>query len=630
MNESKKHLFIIYELEHLPVLEKRLAAGEKFEVVALDWEIELELKNRGIPHVPLRQVAKSPEGERGPVEFTRKLARTWYRKKEFAFFAHDGILLGEPYEMPFLYYFQMLYYHLSVIGQVLERLRPSRVVIPESFRYVPKTALPTEAPFVQIPFAVARHLAQMCGLECEVIEVPATYRHRGERQAIVRGIKERLVRAVTVVVNAAVSLRRPRAIRLFATDPWSRIAPFVRAMPDLEVVMSRRREIWSMKGDVWRSRARFHHRLDFADARERTIAHEKTREFIRAFEALGERPEVAKAFVYNGISLWKVAREALKAVIASGEDMVHTIESTKRLFSRRRINCVLLFTSVKGYNNIIARVAEQAGIPCIDLQHALAPMDLNHPYSRLSAHYLASYGPHMAKQYETFGVDASRIIPIGSPRFDAYATPLPEVEQAALRKKLGLHSSAPTALLGIPFLFPQLDYYGFTSYTARDIIEDLAFLARENKNVQYLLRPKPGKDRYSFYNRKETLDLFGPDAHMAQFDNLRALIELSTIVVSMNSTLLLETLILHRPVILYLPLTLDHDFDAWETAGALRIARDRTDLMRHFQELSSLEVRQKQVRRADEFMKEQFCFDGQSKDRMTAFLRKIVAERQRR
>src|SRR3989344_959132 len=629
MNESKKHLFIIYELEHLPVLEKRLAAGEKFEVVALDWEIELELKNRGIPHVPLRQVAKSPEGERGPVEFTRKLARTWYRKKEFAFFAHDGILLGEPYEMPFLYYFQMLYYHISIIGQVLERLRPSRVVIPESFRYVPKTALPTEAPFVQIQLAVARHLAQMCGLECEVIEVSATYRHRGERQAIVRGIKGHLARAVMAVVNAAVSLRSPRAIRLFATDPWSRIAPFVLAMPDLEVVMSRRREIWSMKGDVWRSRARFHHRLDFADTRERTIAHEKAKEFMRTFEALGERPEVAKAFIHNGISLWEVAREALKAVIASGEDMVLTIESTKRLLSQRRINCVLLFSSVKGYNNIIVRVAERAGVPTIELQHALAPIDPSHPFSMLPARYLASYGPHMASQYASFGVELSRVIPIGSPRFDSYTKPLPEFALVATRGKLRLDTSKTTSLLGIPFVFPQLDYYGFTTYAARDIIEDLASLAGEHPETQFILRPKPGPERWSFYNRKETLELFGDHARMAQFENLRMLLLLSDIVVSMNSTLALEALILHCPVILYLPLRLDRDFDHWEDAGALRIARDRTDLMRHFRELGSTKARRKQVQRADEFLKEQFCFDGRSHERMAAFLRKIVVGRQR-
>jgi hypothetical protein len=393
-------------------------------------------------------------------------------------------------------------------------------------------------------------------------------------------------------------------------------------------VMSRRHELLAMKSDVWCARARFHHRLDFAGSHERTIAREKAKKFTRAFETLGERPEVARAFVHNGISMWEVAREALRAVIASGEDMIQTIESTKSLLSRRRINCVLLFSSVKGYNNIIARVAERAGIPCIDLQHALAPVDSNHPYSRLSAHYLASYGPHMVRQYAAFGVDPSRVIPIGSPRFDSYTKPMPESALAAVREKLKLDPSIPTALLGIPFVFPQIDYYGFTSYGARDIIEDLANLARENMATQFILRPKPGPERWSFYNRKETLELFGSRARMAQFEDLRALLSLSDIVVSMNSTLALEALILHRPVILYLTPRLDHDFDDWEAAGALRIARDRTELARHFNDLQSAEERKEQVRRADKFLAEQFCFDGRSRERMAAFLRKVVAEHQ--
>jgi len=134
MKKEGIHLFLVYELEHISMLETRLAAGEKLEIVGLDYEIELELQKRGIHFTSLRELTVSPEGNREIIEFTRRIALNWYSCPETAFFQHDGILLGEQHEGMILYYIQALIYFLSVIDQVLTSISSvTRISIPESF-----------------------------------------------------------------------------------------------------------------------------------------------------------------------------------------------------------------------------------------------------------------------------------------------------------------------------------------------------------------------------------------------------------------------------------------------------------------------------------------------------------------
>src|SRR3989344_2620976 len=488
MNEREKHLYLVYEIAQLSGLEHRLRAGEELEVIALEYEVELELKKRGIAYAPLRSVAEAWEGQREPIEVTRTAANEWYKHPELAFFAHDGILLGEPHAGPLHHYFGMLVYYLVLLEQIMARPGVERVVIQETFHTVGERADPTAYFKERVQVDVARMVAERRGIAIEVIPAPPAPAQSAARARIAERATRFVVGALNTLVTA---LRRPKPLRILSTDPWARIEPFIKDMPDAELVMTRRKEIQNVGRAVWSRRVRFHHPLDFAGRAVRTLARARAGEFARAWDALGESPEVSKLFAYHGISFWPVAKNVLGAIVKDyGEDAVATIESAKAILERYRINRVLLFGSTKGYNNLWARVAERMDIPSIELQHALEVTEPSHPFAHLYSRYLAAYGALTKKHYEQFGVEPRRIIEVGSPRFDRYAEAVPPKQLEAARGRLGLEGKSLTALVTLPDRCSWLEPISFAGSGVAGSVDAFAGLQKKFPELRLLLRPR--------------------------------------------------------------------------------------------------------------------------------------------
>lgn len=626
MNTHQKYLCLVYEIEQVPELELRLQTGEELIVIALDYEVELEMKKKGIHFTSLKELAVSPEEDLELIERTRHMVHAWYTLPELKFFQYDGILLGEQYEGPLLYYFQMLFYYLVIIGQVFDAICPDRVVVPESSQYISDTADPSDFFKNRLPVDVARFLSLRRGVQCMVIPTPVHRPVHHRFYLLLEQVRQHAISTAVFLSNALITVfQRSRPIILFATDPWYRLEPFIKNMPDVELIMSRRKEMREMGWrHIWRARARFHHRLDFVDANTRALAKKSAQDIIRQWHALGDTPALSNLFSYQEMSFLPIAKDVLDSLIVRHtEDAIATIENTKRLLMRYRVNCVLVRISTKGYENIIARVAEKMDIPSIELQHAFSPVEPSHPYARLPARYLASYGAFTQRVYEKFGVDPARVISIGSPRFDAYATTPSTEELEALRRQLRLNDDFLNVLVAVPYLFSALELYTFTSYAVRETLEDFSELQKKIPNLRFLLRPKPGPFRKSFYNREETFELFSAETRMVQFDNLRMLFGVSNFVISGNSALVLEAMLAHKPVIMYLPRKDDRDFQEFENAGAVLTARDQEELFRHTSFLTDQKNRATLVDRADIFLNENFMLDGKSSERIAALLRKV-------
>ena len=626
MNKEEKHLFLLYEREHVSVLERRLSAGEKFDVVALDYEVELEMKKRGISFIPLRESASLPRESRETLEVVRHLSIDWYTSPELAFFQHGGILLGEPYKGPVNYYFGTLVYYLVIIEQLFSRPGVVRVSIPRSFLPVSGLANPVDVFKESLPIDVARLLAERRRIALEVIPPPFSNRARSGWYLLTMRVAQSVIPVAMHLVNALASLRKSRPIKLLATDPWYRLEPYVKNMTDVELVMTRRKEMKDMGWkNIWRTRARFRNRLDFVDAEVRALAYQKSKEFARAWETLGPTPRMAVSFEYQGISFWPLARRMLGALVTQyAQDDIITIENTKRLLAHHRINCILLFSSVKGYNNLIARIAERMDIPSIELQHAVENNEPSHPYATLHSRYLAAYGDLQKKSYAAFGVEPWRVIACGSPRFDKYRVPVPAEELDALRRRLHLDTRYLNVLVNIPYAYLSLEPEGYSTYDVQRTLEDYVELQKKFPKTRLLLRPRPSPWRNNFYNREETLSLFTGEMRMVQYDNLHALLTVCDIVISGTSTLVAESLIMQKPVIMYVPHVLDRNFERYVDAGVVLMARTKEELFTHVAFLSDERNRTALVERGRHFLRENFKFDGKASERVATLIRNVA------
>lgn len=628
MTETGTHLFFIYEQGHLPVLEARLEAGEKLKVVALDYEVELEMKKRDIKFVSLTDLSVSPDGDRDLLEYMRALALQWYTAPEMEFFTYDGIALGEQHEVLVLYYLETLVYYLAVLEQVFSHFSDTvQISIPASFHHYSNLIDPVDISKEHLQVDVTRLLAKRRGIECEVIPQPVYRQVRNAWSDNKIRVLQFIFRITVRISNMVVTFfQKPRPIKLFASDPWYRLEPFIKNMDDVELVMTRRKEMREMGWkNIWRTRTRFHHWLDFVDADIRTMAKKNAQRIISAWSALGDAPPLSSSFVYKGISYWPIAKEMFDLLIRNHtEDAIVTIENTKELLRHYDINCVLLFSSTKGYNNVIANVAEKMNIPSVELQHALSTVEVSSPHTRLHSRYLAAYGAFTRRVYENAGIESWRIIECGSPRFDHYAFPLDTVAIEAMRKKLYLDNTYLNVLINVPqILSPTFELVNYSSYQVEHSLEEYGELQKKHPKMRLLLRPRPGPWRQSFYHREEISGLFNGEIRDVQHEDLHTLFALSDIVISGCSTLVLEALMMRKPIIC-LPKKLDHDFQELEDAGAILMARTREDLLRHAAYLENAENRELLIKRADVFLRNNFICDGTSSERISAMIREIT------
>ena len=98
----------------------------------------------------------------------------------------------------------------------------------------------------------------------------------------------------------------------------------------------------------------------------------------------------------------------------------------------------------------------------------------------------------------------------------------------------------------------------------------------------------------------------------------------SDFVISGNSTVVLEAMILRKPVLMYVPKIVDKEFQEFEDAGAILMARTEEELQKHTAFLANKDNRDALVKHADDFLRENFKFDGESAGRIAVLIRKIT------
>jgi len=610
-------VLFVYELAHIPLAQRHTGT-----VVALNYLVELELAARGIPFVPLRSMAQLPEGQHEVLQEARDLAHQWYRAPEMSFFEHRGILLGEQHEVMLSYYLQALRWYLSVYEQVLKALAPHTVRIPALTRHVPDTAEVTALHKERLPVGVLELVAAQRGSKVEVLPPPAGAQVEGRLRRMRERGAQVWARVATRVLNAVVAhTRKPHKLRILATDPWARIAPVLAHVPEAEVVLARRSQVWAMGvGEVWRRRARFYHRLDFADKVARDSARAQTARFAAQW------PQVLAAlrarFVLGGVNVWPVVEPLVRElVLQDSAEAVSIIESYRNLLERLEIDCVMLFGSTKGPDNLLARVAESLGVPSIELQHAIETTEPSYwAHSRLPARYLAAYGALTKAHYRTFGVEEWRVVECGSPRLEHYRAPNNNAAKG--------EASGMSVLMCGPHEYLALEHPTHSSYAAADTLADMAW-AGQQVGVQVLLRPRPGMVGNELYYRTEIQKLFGDNMRLVHREPLPGLFAVAQVVVAGSSTVALEAMLARKPVVLYVPNPADHDYDEFVAAGAVYQARTREALAAALRDLQDAHERAAQVERAETFLAAQFAplLDARASERVAALLRRAAHER---
>ncbi len=622
-------IIILYEPEQVEVAlscfnKRELATRDKLRIVALDYEVEIALRQRGIPYISLQEYFTSDSGGLG--RYALQISQKWFKAPEMDFFQHHNIGLLEVRGPDFVYYLKLILYYLEALSCVLDR-HPniSKLWIPESSQFVPLTAGPV-APFAyKVPVDVAMLLGKARGISVSALPCNKQqfYKQRALslRRRLITFFFERVLRIVNFLTNIT---RPPQELKLFVIDHWRNIGSFIRKMNNVELVMMERKEILKMGRQFWKKRARFYHRKDFITPNIRKIAYDKQARFRSIWDGLSASPKFPEIFRHKDISFWPVVKQAVNHIITKdAEQMICEIESIKRLLKHFSINRILLRASFHDHFYVIAKLARQMGIPSLELQHGLENSESVFGYSPDRVECFAAYGKLTKEIFINQRNDPQRIAKVGSPRFDRYIRQKSDRQTVeTLRTRLNLDPSHPVILLIVPLVMAPVMSWTYNSYNIVEIFQSVRKAQKEMPELQVVLRPRSVGLREQFC-QKVAAEIFKKDAIIAEYEDIKTLLTLSDVVVSSRSTVVLEAMIIGKPVILFTMKGGVAQFQLFEDAGALRIAHTAEEISTHIHSLIfNSKAREEMIKNASAFLKENYLFDGKSSARIVEILKK--------
>ncbi|MEK7602520.1 MAG: hypothetical protein AAB472_03480 [Patescibacteria group bacterium] len=621
---KEKGLIFVYETEQIPAVLVYLEEHPDSMVISLTLWVERELRANGVTSLPLTDFVLPTENNHSLLEQADTLAREWYQTPEMSFFSYAGMHLGEVLEPMLSEYFQRILYYLRAVHAVLAvHADRTLLVTPHSCKEARSTSGPL-APFeIRIVANVISTIGKQRSLSVQLLgREPVTPTAHIYPRSLLRSYS-------LACINACTKFLTPqKPLRIYASEYWWHVAPFIQTMDDAEVVFMERKELRNIPWtEIRKHRIRFAHPVDATSRKMRRDTREIVKQFTREWEAKRESVRSMEGFTYEGDNWWSLVEAAYEYLVTVyAERIVTDHKAFEALFKREHINRVLLRASVGGTQHhffVAAQVARMLHIPSIELQHATEVVDAQSVHSRLAADYLASYGEATKENLtRNHGYDPNRIRAIGSPRFDSYTQrdSFTEAKKSEFLTTLGLNPEKPTLLYAVPSEIVDLYIANFDSYQIAHYFTELRAVQEHIPELQILAKFRGGAltERY----RDFLTELF-PDGGIVLSDSrdIVSLMRASTLVLAGNSTLFLEALQADCPTLLY-PLQ-PHDVVTKQTYQAVLPAPDNADTLKNLVErlVFNQAERELLLTAQQAFLHTKYAFDGKASERIAALLR---------
>ncbi len=617
---------ILYELNQLASLDVLLARGSENGktplIVSLDAEIDFALEKRGIAFIS----GKTLQNRTTPAAYVRaeEMVRAVYDHNALSFLSYRNISCTRSLRFSTHIYLGMLLYHIDVLERFMEGApKIERVVVPIPIASTSKTSDVLAIEESKIVYEAARLVTERRGVLCEAYENHSVVSQVKTRwQGWVFTAKRTLFGIALMILNTVIALRPRRPIRIVASDYWRNISPTMRQLPEAELILIDRKEAFSAGlRNTWRHNIRFLHINHFLSLRGKQRVRIHTNACIKEWMNVRKSVFASLTFTFCGADLNPTMERVMTRLIETAlPDIVADIEAAYALYERLSPDAVLLRASVSRQRHfpILALVAREVSIPALEVQHGgeyLGPGSGNHNHA---AHFLATYGPLVCNEFRTLGYEQKRLLPIGSPRFDAY---IADAQKKAERQK---ESSTLTILSNTPTMDIN-ERYG--TYSIEEYFKALGDAARGIPNAHLLVASRSTTVRSAFLEEARARGLAGVNYESVGTTPLTELFRRADIFVCSYSTVVYEALIYRLPVILtaFAPvekMMADFHFSHFEKADALLIAHSPEELSDMLQKLAANpEARARMSKAGWEFMQKNFSFDGHASERIAQLIR---------
>ena len=613
MTQTPDEIYIVDESGHID--EARVRAERGATLVCIDFFVERELMKKSIPFVSLREVmaVETDADAEAWWVLSHEISREWYRLPTMKFFEYEGIRIAEAPEPMMGTYLARLFYYVRIYT-ALKKVYPNA-------RFSIQAPVVREVPDV---YCLATFISWAIIDAARMARLPLEF--EGKHAVLKYPFPRPSWRSFFMrVYNTLIGLAPRRSFKIYASEYWTHVAPVVDRLEDTELVLLESKRFYHIP---WRQLFKHRIRIFYPNGE---IRGSEEREVMRISEKFIEQWGTAKGEVAaylagaRGGFDWGPVLEACEYLILYAPRVIADIRAMQRIMKKEGPDVVLQMASVGGprhYFFLMARVAAQLGIPSLELQHAGATTDPRSIFSRIETDYLATYGADVNTWHERIGHAPERLIPVGSPRFDEYvnrrAAGVEKGKQLFLQ--LGLDPARPVLLAVVPV---AENYVSLSdSYQLAEYFEAIRTVQKESSGLQVLFKFHNDK---SFGAAPEYLrELFPTDSAIVGSKEIFPLLCASDAVVCNNSTVIYETMLVKKPLVLY-PWWSHDTYHAcvYERAAPVLYTAQKAEAIHLISRMCTDVAYRKKLLAQQEHFLEGYSFDGKSSERVAALLRDL-------
>jgi len=619
----ERNILLLSELKHVDEITPFFSGHprihkEGYLIIPLNAEIEYVLTKKGISFESGREFRTKNDD---PMVLSEKWSTTILDGAQWSFFRYREIELSQLYLLPLQVYFMSLFYYADVVSNIIARYPfNERLIVFPSTNMMPPTGFSLESHRIKTLVDVVITIAGQSNKEVLVPTVTMSA-NKLTHAASFMGKRILFGWGISILNTLVACLRRPRRIRILASDYWRNMAPYLRNLDSVEVMLVDRTEAFNAGlSNIFKFRMRFLH-LDAYTQKTSSQRENAQRRIVKEWQSVraGFPPCIFRHFSLQSLVVRVLDSIIDDAVAKSLKD----IDDVYVLLTHLKPDVVELRTtiSIQTHVGILAQVARVRGIPSLEMQHGIEYYGPGSMDRRHRAEYMGVYGTRTQKELRETG-DSIKPIIIGSPRFDVYAS--------LKKNKADNEKKSHGKIVFLCIAPPVLPGMATDTYDVEEYFQSIGFALREIPQSSVIIKLR-SKEWGFFYHNAIASAFAGIPYSIADIEPIIDLYSKADAVVSCNSTAILEALQCNKPLV-YLGLSAREcimgrqQFSQYAEQGALRIVTNEKELIRILKEIEDdFVLREDIARKAGAFLEREYSFDGHASERTAALIASLAS-----
>jgi hypothetical protein len=312
----------------------------------------------------------------------------------------------------------------------------------------------------------------------------------------------------------------------------------------------RRPTVWnldSLKKEM-KKKFKFASLTEYADSNSRTNVMSASRQLNETIECIWEKSNFDNEFCFDGLSFWEVIRDDFKDFCKSRMSQgIEDLEYGSNFFDRNKFDMAVVWGYVLPFEKVMLQLAKERGIPSLAIQHGVLTnlRDKNGDWTFLESRHsdadiIAAWGMRGREWFVKNGIPEERVVDMGSPRYDAIFALRDVAKQNT--------NNIILATSGLPTSFSSYNTVS-TAKRYEEFIREICLAITKFPEKKLIVKLHPFAD--------EIIDVISvvhnvdPNIRIAKNENIVDLILDSDLLISTYSSVVLESMIIGKPTMVF-------------------------------------------------------------------------------